>query len=275
MRMTTDTPDYVLGASDRELARLDAQAEYYRPITLDAMRWAGIRPGMRVLDLGSGTGAVAFAAAEIVGPTGRVLGIDKQDGPVRSATANAATLGLPQVSFVTGDLETWTTGERFDAITGRLIAMYLPDPAATIGRLTGFLEPGGILLLQEFSMSSAGQVPETPLFRRSMDAFLAAFRAVGAPTDLGRDLDRVFVGAGLPVPTMLMGSRWERGHDARMYTLLAGIVRTLLPVIVGHGIATEDEIDIDTLEDRLRAEGAAADAGGSTPQLISAWAAVH
>ena len=267
-----DNAGYVLGSSAPELARLDAQAEYYRPATLDAMRWGGLRPGMRVLDLGSGTGSVAFAAAEIVGPTGRVLGIDIQEAPVVTATANAATLGFDNITFVHGDLNTWTTDGRFDAITGRLITMYLPEPGATIGRLAGFLNPGGVVLLQEFAMSQACQLPETAVFRTAKDAFLGAFRAAGLPTDLGLELDKVFAGAGLPVPTMIMSSRWERGPDARMYALLTGIVRTLLPVIVGHGLATESEIGIDTLEDRLRAAGAEVEAGGSAPQLVSAWA---
>jgi SAM-dependent methyltransferase len=270
----TDDRNYALGSSDQELARLDAQAEYYRPATLDAMHWAGIGPGMRVLDLGSGTGAVAFAAAELVGPSGSVLSVDKQEAPVRTATGNAATLGIENVTFVQGDLTSWTTDEQFDAMTGRLITMYLPEPGPTIKRLATLVRPGGVVLLQEFAMSATCQIPQTPLFRHSMDAVLAAFRAVGLPTDLGYDLDRVFVDAGLPTPTMIVGGRWERGPDARMYPLLAGITRTLLPVMVAHGIASEAEVDIDTLEQRLRTAGTEAESGSSGPQLVSAWASV-
>lgn len=265
---------YLLGSSDQELARLDAQAAYYRPATLDAMRWAGIGPGMKVLDLGSGTGAVAFAAAEIVGPTGRVLGVDLQETPVATATANGAALGLDNVSFVQGDLNTWTTDEPFDAITGRLITMYLPDPGRVIHRLASYVRPGGVVLLQEFSISSVRQVPETPLFRRTLDAVLAAFAAGGTPTDLGLDLDRVFVAAGLPGPTMLVGTRWERGPQASAYHQLAAITRTLLPVIVANGIASTAEIDIDTLEHRLRAEAGAVDAGCGASLLVSAFTRV-
>lgn len=271
--MTVDQ-GYVLGSSDAELARLDLQAAYYRPATLDAMRWAGIGPGMRVLDLGSGTGAVAFAAAEMVGPTGSVLGIDLQEASVATASRNAAALGLDNVSFVQGDLNTWTTDRRFDAVTGRLITMYLPGAGRTIGRLAAMLRPGGVVLLQEFSISAARQQPETPLFRRTLDAVLSAFRSSGLPTDLGLELDRVFADAGLPSPTMLVGGRWERGREARAYPQLAGIVRTLLPVMVARDIATEAEIDIDTLERRLSAAASAADAGCGASLLVSGFARV-
>jgi SAM-dependent methyltransferase len=272
--MTTTQNSYVLGSAEAEQARLDVQAEYYRPATLDAMRWAGIRPGMRVLDLGSGTGAVAFAVAELVGPTGSVLGLDMSPAQVRTATRNAELRGHAGVAFVEADLTTWDSDETFDAITGRLITMYLPEPGRAVGRLARLLRPGGVVLLQEFSMSAVKQVPETPLFRRTLDDVLAAFGAADARTDMGLDLPRVFRDADLPHPTMMIGGRWEHGPDAVGYTLLAGIARTLLPVMIARGIASESEVDIDTLEDRLRAAAAEAGSAAGAPLLISAWASI-
>ena len=269
--MTTTQNAYALGASDDELDRLDLQARYYRRATIDAMRWAGIEPGMRVLDLGSGTGAVAIDAARLVGPTGSVLGLDAGEIAVRTANERVTRLGLEQVRFVQADVTTWEADEGFDALTGRLITMYLPDPSAAIARLTRYLRPGGVVLLQEFAISSAGQVGGPRLFRETLDRVLATFRALGVPTDLGYDLGRVFRGAGLDQPTMALGGQWEDGTDAVAHGLLAGVVRTLLPAMTAHGIATAAEIDIDTLEDRLRAasEGSV---GIMAPLLISAWA---
>src|SRR5262244_2296179 len=74
---------YVLGHSDRELERLRLQAKLVDPITRQFLIEAGIAPGMRVLDIGSGAGDVAFLAAQLVGPAGQVVGVD------RSATALA------------------------------------------------------------------------------------------------------------------------------------------------------------------------------------------
>ncbi len=269
--MTTTQSGYLLGSKDDELDRLDLQAGYYRMATLDAMRWAGIEPGMKVLDIGSGTGAVAFDAARLVGPTGSVLGLDIAVVPVQTGNERAARLGLDNVSFQQADLATWQPEETFDALTGRLITMYLPNPSATIASLSRALRPGGVVLLQEFAISSAQQVDGAALFQRTLDRVLAAFRAAGVPTDLGYDLGRVFRGAGLGTPTMTVGGHWEDGPDAVGYGLLAGITRTLLPVITAHHIATTAEVDIDTLEDRLRA----ASHGGSgvlAPLLVSAWA---
>jgi SAM-dependent methyltransferase len=269
--MTVQDP-YVLGSGEHELARLDAQSEYYRPTTVDAMRWAGVRPGMRVLDLGSGTGGVALLAARLVGPSGSVLGVDRDPVAVRTATRAAEAAEVGNASFVTADLTTWASDERFDLITGRFITLYLPRPAEAIARLVRLLRPDGVVLLQEVTISATTQVPETTLFRRTLDLVKIGLRTAGIALDLGLDLDRVFDGAGLPRPTMMVGGRWEPGPDAITYTLLTAIARTLLPIITAHGIATDAEVEIDTLEQRLRNEAAEAGSAVGAPLLISAWA---
>lgn len=268
------TRDYPLGVSRSELDRLDLQADYYRAPTLDALRQAGIGPGMRVLDLGSGTGAVAFLVAELVGPTGSVLGVDAADTMVQIATDRAAGRGLDQVSFRRADLDSFADeafdGPPFDAVVGRLITMYLPDASATLARLSRLVRPGGALVLCEFAMTACRQVPERPLFRTTRDRMFAAFAAAGVPVDHGYALDGIIRRAGLDAPTVTIGGRWETGPDATTFALLSGIVGTLLPIMVRAGIATEAEVDLPTLEDRLRAEGA--DAGSAAPLLISAIA---
>lgn len=269
--MTTTKNAYALGSNDDEFDRLDLQGRYYRMATVDALRWAGIEPGMTVLDIGSGTGAVAFDAARLVGPSGSVLGLDIAEASVRTATERAARLGLENVTFHQVDLASWQPETTFDAMTGRLITMYLPDPPAAIASLSRAVRPGGIVVLQEFAMSTARRVDGAAIFNHTLDWVLAAFRAIGAPTDLGFDLGKVFRGAGLGTPTMTVAARWEDGPDAVAYGLLAGITRTLLPAMIGHHIATAAEVDIDTLEDRLRAASQEIP-GAVAPLLVSAWA---
>ena len=68
--------DYVLGHSAQELERLSTQARLYEPFTVQFFRNAGIQAGMRVLDVGCGSGDVSFLVA-LVGPTGQVVGVDR------------------------------------------------------------------------------------------------------------------------------------------------------------------------------------------------------
>ena len=74
---TMPEPEYILGHSGREILRPMRQAAILRPITERLLRSAGVRPGMRVLDLGCGSGDVTMLAAELVGASGSVVGIDR------------------------------------------------------------------------------------------------------------------------------------------------------------------------------------------------------
>ena len=130
--MTSIEKDYVLGHEDAELARLEHQAGILAPATEAILRMAGLAPGMRVLDLGTGLGDVAFAAAGIVGPAGEVVGIDQSRSVVARATSRAEERGLDNVGFEVGDVGTWHDGSRFDAVVGRLILLYCPDQPAVI-----------------------------------------------------------------------------------------------------------------------------------------------
>jgi ubiquinone/menaquinone biosynthesis C-methylase UbiE len=85
-----DPSRYVLGHAARELDRLDLQGILYRDVTRRAFHRAGLGPGMRVLDLGSGSGDVTLLASEVVGPSGRVVGVDREVGTVKAARARAA-----------------------------------------------------------------------------------------------------------------------------------------------------------------------------------------
>src|SRR5690348_7553116 len=80
-------PAYYLGHSDRELDRLKTQARVIDPITRRFFREAGLIAGMRVLDVGSGAGDVAFLVADLVGDSGEVVGVDRAPNAVAAATA--------------------------------------------------------------------------------------------------------------------------------------------------------------------------------------------
>lgn len=96
--MPNDVP-YILGHSQAELRRLMLQASIIQPITRRLLLEAGLKPGMRVLDIGCGTGDVSLLAADLVGPRGAVVGIDRSAEAVAAARDRAAALGYGRVTF--------------------------------------------------------------------------------------------------------------------------------------------------------------------------------
>ena len=90
---------YVLGHAAEELDRLARQARLIEPITRRIFLDAGLRGGMRVLDVGCGAGDVSFLVAGIVGSSGSVVGCDRSDDAIRAATARAKQAGMHNVTF--------------------------------------------------------------------------------------------------------------------------------------------------------------------------------
>src|SRR5262245_16479061 len=106
---------YVLGHSVQELARLGVQARVVDPMTRRFFREAGLMPGMRVLDVGSGAGDVAFLAADLVGESGLIVGVDRSSAAVEAARARADAALRSNVFFREGDPAEMTFEEPFDA----------------------------------------------------------------------------------------------------------------------------------------------------------------
>lgn len=268
---------YALGHTDHELDRLIRQGEYFGLLTEQVFRHAGLAPGMTVLDVGCGAGDVSILAASLVGSSGRVIGVDRSPDAIAVASRRAESLS--NVRFVTGDVSQLDLGAlgldaSVDAVVGRLILMYFPDPSRALQHFATLVKQGGLLAFHEIHIAGAMAIPPLPTFDVATGWVTEALRRVGANPSMALALSPAFRGAGLGHPQMLLGARIESGPQALAYAQLAGIVRTLLPAIVGTGVATAEEIGIDDLSERLRAESLAADATIIAPTLVGGWAHV-
>src|SRR5215472_5004856 len=143
--------DYLLGYDDAEHDRLIRQAIRIAPITNRFLREAGIGLGQRVLDLGSGMGDVAMAAARAVGPTGEVVGLERDATSIARARARVSAAGFNNLRFMHADLNEAISDERFDAVIGRFVLTFQPDPCAVLRSVARALVPGGVLAFQEVS----------------------------------------------------------------------------------------------------------------------------
>lgn len=264
---------YALGYSGREFQRRVLQAEFIGDLTEDVLRRAGLERGMRVLDLGCGVGDLSLMAGAMVGPTGLVVGVDRSAAAVVTAERRAVESGRCHwVRFVTAELDDFDTGETFDAIVGRLVLMYLPDPAATLRRLTDRLRPGGIVAFQEMALPAVRSIPDGPEFRRCRRWIVETFERGGLELDMGPKLHTAYLEAGLPAPQMIAAGRAEAGQQSLVYDYVAETLRSLLPFMERLGIVSAEELQADTLAHRLRSEAIANSACIMPPPLVGAWA---
>jgi SAM-dependent methyltransferase len=252
---TAPEPRYALGHSDPELERLVTQARVIDPITRRFFLAAGIAPGMRVLDVGSGMGDVSFLAAELVGTAGEVVGVDRAARASASARARASGRSLHNVSFRTGDVLEMSFERPFDAIVGRYVLQHLADPAAALRRVATHLAPGGLVVFHELDWDGVRSSPASPTYDQCCRWSQLALELGGAETHMGAKLYPVFGAAGLPPPAlrleaMIAGSAnsWDRLY------LAAELARTLLPTMETMGVATAVDVAIDTLATRMQSE---------------------
>ena len=147
---------------------------------------AGLGPGMRVLEVGSGMGDVALLVAEMVGPGGRVLGIDRDATGLENALERTRQHGCSSwVSFQASNLDEFNTADQFDAIVGRYILLYQHDPGATIRHLLRFLKPGGIVVFHELDFTDPRSSDPPCAFWDEIYALLGeVFRRAGNPHGL-------------------------------------------------------------------------------------------
>jgi SAM-dependent methyltransferase len=203
---------YLLGTHAEELERLRFQHELWRPQALAAWQRAGLGKGDRVLDVGAGPGFAALDLARLVGPKGRVLGIELSPDYVQAGQQLAEAEGLTQLELRQHQLlmDPWPA-EGFDLAWCRWVAMFLPDLQPLLEGLERSLRPCGCLVLHEYvHWDSFGLYPQAEAVARFGQACQTSFRQAGGDGDVNRR-----------VPSLLAARGW-RIEELRPLPVLGG-----------------------------------------------------
>jgi ubiquinone/menaquinone biosynthesis C-methylase UbiE len=271
METALEITDYVLGSTDAEHERLTRQARTLRPYAERLFRDAGVGPGRRVLDVGSGVGDVTLLAAALVGETGQVVGVDRDALSLAKARSRFGKARATNVRFVESDLTDLQIDGHFDAIVGRFVLMFLPDPVSTLRSLVRHLNPGGVIAFQEPSWNCFfSQTRHLPLRTACGELLCEVFRRAGASPNMEITLFRGLIESGFETPQLRVevpiasdpeGRRW-------VYDLLV----TLRPRIEELHISSGAVGNFDTLAERLEDELKAARSYAPLVGLVGAWA---
>jgi ubiquinone/menaquinone biosynthesis C-methylase UbiE len=278
---TTEDPEYALSASSGdEHERLSRQADWYEPFTRRLLARAGVEPGMRVLDVGCGPGDVSFLAAELVGRDGRVVGVERDEQALATARRRAVELGHENVELMHGDFrDVELPGGPFDAVVGRLVLMYQGDPTAAVASVARHVRPGGVVIFAEMSIHldsflpkrALASWPPTPASEQLNEWIHATHIKLGTQWDMGMRLPATFAEAGL-LPNPYLDSEVAIGVGEEAIRRIVDLTRSFLPAVLATGVATEEEIDIDTLPDRLRADTGPVGRVTFWPTVVGAFA---
>ena len=275
--MTRQDPDYVMGRSEHETRRLQRQAQLYSPLTRRLLVDAGIGQGMRVLDVGSGAGDVALLIAELVGPTGAVVGVDPNHEILEVARQRALASGWTNVTFVDGDIRTATIGDdAFDAAIGRFVVFWVSDPVDVLRACASRVRVGGVVAFQEHdTLALYKAVPANEIVEWWCRLATMLMKQRGLDAGTAYRLFEDFLTAGFAAPQMHYEAPIGGGPDWVGYDMLADHARSLAPFMIEAGLASWNELDIDQMADRVRSEITAQHGVLRCIPAVGAWARVQ
>jgi len=155
-----------------------------------------LRPGMSVLDVGCGTGAISAGIAGAVGPDGQVVGIDRDEGLVDLARREHGT--LPNLRFELGDVTTMDYRAQFDVVTAARTLQWIARPEIALAKIRDAARPGGMIVVLDYSHVKNQWKPEAPpAFQHFYQAFLAWRQANHWDNRMADHLPTLFQAAGL------------------------------------------------------------------------------
>lgn len=273
--MSGSASSYVLGHDPEELARLERQAAIYAEATRRLFAAAGICPGHRVLDLGCGAGDVSLLAAELVGPTGAVVGVDRAAAAITTARRRADARGFTHVRFVEGELEALAL-DPVDAVVGRFVLMHQPDPARALAHAAGGLRPGGVVAVMESHLAALApgwhSWPHSAAYQRLLDWMLPIIAAAGGRIDMGLQLRHTFLAAALPEPALEVHAMPAGAEAPAMVRYMADSLRSMRPTAERLGVPCPSPEGVDALEREMLDEAGRPGAVINGPVVVTAWA---
>ncbi|MGH9750969.1 MAG: methyltransferase domain-containing protein [Candidatus Polarisedimenticolia bacterium] len=201
--------DYLLGTHDEEIARLGLQHRVWRSRAVEAWRRGEFTAGQTLLDVGCGPGHATFDLAEIAGPAGRVVAIDRSRRFLNALETEGRRRGHRNITTLEADLDdAWPAEARLpaagaDGAWARWVFAFLKRPRDLAARLAAALRPGGALVLHEyFAYSTWRLAPRCTEIEEFVAVVMESWRADGGEPDVGLDLPRWLEELGFEVRSL-------------------------------------------------------------------------
>ena len=199
--MSTPEQDYILGTHDEEIERLGLQHRVWRPKVLECWQRAGITIGSRVMDVGAGPGYATIDLAELVGPMGQVIALERSERFVQFARAQCAIRGLSHVQLQRMDLmldPIEATG--LDATWCRWVSAFVSSPQKLVSSLARSLKPGGVAIFHEYiDYRTYRLAPRRLAVESFVTKVMENWRETGGEPDIALDLPHFLHDAGFKI----------------------------------------------------------------------------
>ena len=265
--MSNTNEQYVIRGSSDGRERLRILARVMQPTTLSLLDQVGLESGASCLDLGCGGGDVSFDLARLVGPSGKVLGVDMDKEELAIAELEAKVQNLDNVSFEISDITDWQRNPEFNLAYGRFILTHFQDPAKALSKLSQALHPGGAVVVEDIDFKGHFCYPVLSAFDRYIELYSEVVHRAGADPNIGPRLPSLLIEARFEnVQLNVVQPAGLQGEVKIIHPLTMDYIRT--PVLA-QKLATEQEID--EIVEELYAYARDPRTVLSLPRVIQAW----
>jgi ubiquinone/menaquinone biosynthesis C-methylase UbiE len=234
------TATYAIRGGEEGARRLDLLARVMAPTT-DALLGSTVATAMTCLDIGCGAGHVSRRLAALVGPTGRVVGLDLDPVKLATARTQADRAGLGNVELRVADATAWSEPGGFDVVYGRFIVSHLADRPGFVARLCEALRPSGTLMLEDIDFTGAFCYPANAAFSRYCELYVQVIARRGGDANVGAKLYELCLDAGLEDVQAGLIQPTHSGCGPEKGLSLSTMIN-IADAVVAEGLAGEDEV---------------------------------
>ena len=259
---------YVLRGGQWGYDRLKLLARIKRDDTLELLLRAGIRPGMRCLDLGCGGGEVTFDLAVAAGPEGSVTGVDMDAEKVGLARESARERGIGNVEFRAGNVNDWDEPDAYDFVYSRFLLQHLARPVDLLRRMWAAVRAGGVIAVEDADFDGLFCDPDNDGFGFYRTMYREVCRRNGGDPVIGRKLYRYFGQAGIPDPQVRLAQALAVTEALKAISVLT--LEATAEAITGAGLASAGEVAAALAD--LRAFAATPGTLIGDPRVFQVWA---
>ena len=187
---------YIIRGGLEGKRRLEVLARVMWPTTSRILEQAGLAAGMTCVDVGCGGGDVTLQLATLIGPQGRVVGLDMDETKLEMARQAANQLRLANVQFRRMNMENWIEVAQYDCIYCRFLLTHLSDPLRLLGQMLRAVRPCGMVVIEDIDFGGYFCHPPCADFDAYVRLYRAAAARQGADADIGPKLYGMLLDAG-------------------------------------------------------------------------------
>ncbi len=227
---------YVIGVGKDDEERLALLNELFGDTSRNLLLKAGLKPGIRVLEIGCGTGNMTHWIARKIGENGHVTAVDNSGDQIKIAKTNCSDVN--NISFIESSLFDLKDLAKFDVIYSRFLIMHLTTPFEAIQFLMQFLKPNGVIVCEEATNSVTACYPQSPVFQKNRELLMELLKKKGLDFDIGEKLYSYFQQLNLKdISINFVQPIYATKRQKRMMRLL---MNQLKSQYIQVGLATEE-----------------------------------